>query len=368
MMRIAELETPSLILDLDVLERNVAAMAARARRLGVRLRPHIKTHKCPPIARLQAEAGASGLTVSTLEEARDFLDAGHGDLMWAFPLVLSRLEQARDLARRGILRIVVDSAPAIAALEADPGAWRVWLKVDCGYHRAGVDPAADALVDFARRLARAPRLRFEGILSHSGHAYDAVGHAARAAIAEQERAVMVQARQRIEAAGIACPEVSIGSTPAMTAAERLDGVAEARPGNYVFFDRTQLALGSCRLEDCALTVLTSVVSCPPGADHAVVDAGALALSKDPGPAGHDSMGDVYRAGSPPRLDPDLRLVSLSQEHGKLSRPAEVGTLLRILPNHSCLAVACFDHYICVRGDEVACRWPIQRRRGDAIEP
>jgi len=358
------LPTPSLLLDLDVLERNIAAMAARAAALGVRLRPHWKTHKCIEVARLQARHSAFGGTVSTLEEARAFADAGFDDITWPLPLPLTRLVDARTLARRVTLRVVVDSEPAIAALVRESATWHVWLKVDCGYHRAGVDPDADALIDLAQRIDQAPHLTFDGLLSHSGHAYRAVGREARAAVAEEERQVMVDAKTRIEDAGIAVPAISVGSTPAMTAVEHLEGVDEARPGNYVFFDHTQVALGSCGVEDCALSVLTSVISCPPGADHAVVDAGALALSQDPGArlATPRTMGEVLADGSPMRLDGALRLVSLSQEHGVLNRPVPVGTKLRILPNHSCLAAACFDQYTCIRGGEVIDRWQIRRER------
>ncbi len=359
------LPTPSLLLDLDVLERNIAAMAARAAALGVRLRPHWKTHKCAEVAELQARQGATGGTVSTLAEARAFAEAGFDDITWAFPLPLSRLDEARALARRLTLRVVVDSEETVAALVRDVARWHVWLKVDCGYHRAGVDPESDALVELAKRIDRAPRLTFDGILSHSGHAYRAVGQEARAAVAEEERQIMVDAKDRLEAAGIAVPAVSVGSTPSMTAVEHLEGIDEVRPGNYVFFDHTQVTLGSCGVEDCAATVLASVVSCPPGADHAVVDAGALALSQDAGArlSTTRTMGEVLADRQPAQLDGGLRLVSLSQEHGILNRPVPVGTKLRILPNHSCLAVACFDHYTCVRGNEVMGRWRIRRVRG-----
>lgn len=361
MTRIADLETPALVLDLDVLEANIARMARRAAHLDVRLRPHIKTHKSIEIARLQRGAGARGLTVSTLEEARIFADAGFDDLVWAFPIILSCLDEAATLAIRG-LEVVVDSPRAVDALVDHAGRWRVWIKVDCGYHRAGVDPESDALVDLARRLDASPGLDFRGILTHSGHAYQAIGDIARARIADQERDAMVTARARIEDSGVAVPVVSVGSTPAMTAATDLTGVDEARPGNYVFFDGTQRALGACRLEECALTVLTSVVSCQPR--HAVVDAGALALSKDSGPAGSRSMGEVVPDDAADDLHrEDLHLVSLSQEHGILNRPRPVGTKLRILPNHSCLAAACFDAYVCVRGDRVVDRWRIWRGRG-----
>jgi D-serine deaminase-like pyridoxal phosphate-dependent protein len=357
------LPTPALLLDLDILERNLERMAARAAALGVRLRPHLKTHKCVEVAALQRDRGAAGVTVSTLYEAAVFADHGFDDITWAFPVILSRVEEAIELAARIRLGLVIDSATAVDALAScHPGGepLRVWLKVDCGYHRAGVAPDSDELLALPRAIASADNLHFAGILSHSGHGYDAIGRPQMQAIAEQERAVMVDAAQRIRDAGVPVPEVSVGSTPAMSVVDSLIGVTEARPGNYAFYDYTQCLLGSCEPEDCAVSVLASVVSRMPG--HSVVDAGALALSKDPGPERSAAgMGPVH-AEDGLTLDPDLHLTSLSQEHGIVSRPLPVGTRLRIQPNHSCLTVACFDEYQVVRRGEVVDRWKIWRGR------
>jgi D-serine deaminase-like pyridoxal phosphate-dependent protein len=365
-MRIEDLPTPALLLDLDVLERNLDRMAAKARRLGVALRPHVKTHKCVEVAERQRALGVSGITVSTLHEARVFADHGFDDLTWAFPVILSRLDEVRELARRVTLRVVVDSREALAALEetpADTERLHVWLKIDCGYHRAGADPEAPETLELARRIAGSRTLIFDGILTHSGHAY----HGTReeiAAVAEQERSVMAGFAQKLREEGIEVPAVSVGSTPAMSVVERLDGVTEARPGNYAFYDFTQVALGSCAVADCAVTVLASVVSARPGADRCVTDAGALVLSKDTGPdrPGRPTMGEVFADYSAGVLSEDTRLVSLSQEHGTLSVRMPVGTKIRILPNHSCLTVAQFDEYHVARGGEVVDRWKIWRGR------
>ncbi|HEX9700714.1 MAG TPA: alanine racemase [Acidobacteriota bacterium] len=363
MSSIDGLPTPALLLDLDILERNLERMAARAAALGVRLRPHLKTHKCVEVATLQRDRGAAGVTVSTLYEAAVFADHGFDDITWAFPVILSRLDEAIELAARIRLGLVIDSQAAVDALASRHGVGeplRVWLKVDCGYHRAGVAPDSGELAALPQAIERADNLDFAGILSHSGHAYHAVGRPQMQAIAEQERAVMVDAAQRIRDAGVPVPEVSVGSTPAMSVVASLAGVTEARPGNYAFYDYTQCLLGSCEPGDCAVSVLTSVVSRMPR--HSVVDAGALALSKDPGPEGSAAgMGPVY-AEDGLTLDPDLHLGPLSQEHGIVSRPLPVGTRLRIQPNHSCLTVACFDEYQVVRGGEVVDRWKIWRGR------
>ncbi len=211
------------------------------------------------------------------------------------------------------------------------------------------------------RQADSPRFVFDGILSHSGQAYDAPGADRLRAAAEEERRVMVGCAERLRAAGIEVPGVSVGSTPAMAVTESLEGITEARAGNYVFYDLTQHLLGACELSDCAATVLASVGSSQPGAGHCVIDAGALSLSKDPGPSWAEppSFGRPLEGGA---LDPELRLVSLSQEHGILSAALPVGRRLRILPNHSCLAVPNFERYVLVRGEEVVGSAPIWRGR------
>ncbi len=369
MTYIEALPTPALLLDLDVLEGNLERMSQRAERLGVALRPHIKTHKCIEIAELQRQGGVAGLTVSTLHEARVFADHGFGDLTWAFPLIISRLPEAIDLAARSRLGFVIDSDEALAALSSLPpqeNSLHVWIKVDCGYHRAGVDPQAESTVRLAGDLASSSALIFEGILSHSGDTYHGHDGDEIAAIAEQERIVMVELAERLRSSGIEVQGISVGSTPAMMHVRELDGVTEARPGNYALFDYTQHVLGSCGVEECAATVLASVVSSHAG--HSVIDAGALSLSKDPGPKRADvpSMGRIFQDLESRVLDPDLQVVSVSQEHGIVNRALVVGSKLRILPNHACLTVSCFDEYQVVRGDVVVDRWKIWRGRSRGV--
>jgi D-serine deaminase-like pyridoxal phosphate-dependent protein len=357
-----DLPTPALLLDLDRLERNLQSMADRCRRLGVALRPHLKTHKCVEVAERQRALGASGVTVSTLYEAHVFADHGFTDITWAFPVPLGRIAEARRLAERITLRLFVDGPEGLDALEASGFPFHVWLKIDCGYHRAGLDPTATATIALARRLARCATLRFDGLATHSGHAYNEVGCERIRAVAESERRSVADLRGRLAAEGIGV-FASVGSTPAMSCVERLDGVQEARPGNYAFYDAMQIALGACRPADPAVTVLASVVSSQPGATHCVVDAGALALSKDAGhPGSAPAMGRIYGDYAAGHLRDDAFLTALSQEHGKVSTRLPVGTRVRILPNHSCLTAACFDEYHVVRGAVVGDRWQIWRGR------
>ncbi len=369
---LAETETPCLVLDLDILERNLKRMALRMCQLKVGLRPHFKTHKCPEIAEIQGELQAVGFTASTLEEVRHLQDLGHRDVTLAVPLILNKLPRlcADFLQRPGILRLQVDSPEAVTALEAAladaslPAA-HVWLKVDSGYHRAGVAPASDHALELARRLHDSERIRFDGILSHSGHAYDARGRDEVLRVAEEERRVMVDFAERLRAHGIEVPRVSIGSTPAMSVIESLDGITEVRPGNYVFYDYTQVEIGSCEVSNCALTVISSVISSQPGAEHSVIDAGALSLSKDPGPDRiGTSYGRIFSDYERSELEPETRVVSLSQEHGIVNANLAVGTRVRVLPNHSCLVVPNFEHYLAVRGDRIVDHGRIVRDHDD----
>jgi D-serine deaminase-like pyridoxal phosphate-dependent protein len=367
---VRDLETPALLLDLEVVERNVRHMAERAKRLGVQLRPHAKTHKCVPLSRMQLEHGARGLTVATTVEAEVFARAGVKDITWAFPIDPSHIARVRRLAQQtgATIRVVVDDLETAQALAAST--LHVWLKVDCGYHRAGVDPSSNYALQVARELGRERGLAFDGILSHSGHAYRTTSQQEAAKVAEEERSVMVDFAERLRAEGIPVREISVGSTPAMAAAQRLDGVTEARPGNYVFHDRTMVLIGCCAPQDVGVTVLASVVSHQPGAAHFIVDAGALELSKDVGPTHLNlppAMGAV-------RGHAELTVATLSQEHGliRAASPAaiegrfKVGEKLEIVPNHSCLTVAHFDAYHVVQGmvegRRVVDRWTIERGR------
>jgi D-serine deaminase-like pyridoxal phosphate-dependent protein len=358
-VRIADLPTPALLLDADRLDANLRGMADRARGLGVRLRPHLKTHKCVEVAERQRACGARGVTVSTLYEAAVFADHGFDDATWAFPLILARLDETRRLAERITLRVTVDAPEAVDALEATGHPFHVWLKIDCGYHRAGLDPARPETLALARRLARSGTLAFDGLLTHSGHAYHEPTLEGRRRVAEAERRAVADLRARLAGEGIAV-EASVGSTPGMTAVTSLEGVTEGRPGNYAFYDGMQVALGTCRPEDVAVTVLTSVVSAPMGLDHVVTDAGALALSKDTGGATPPHFGTVLAADGSPI--PSAVVRGVSQEHGMVTAPLKVGDRVRVVPIHSCLTVACHDEYAVVQGDQVVDRWKIWRGR------
>jgi D-serine deaminase-like pyridoxal phosphate-dependent protein len=368
-MNLESLLTPCALVDLDRLERNAAAMSRQARRLGVRLRPHVKTHKCVEAARSQTAGEHGGITVSTLAEARAFAAAGFRDITWAVPTALDRLDECAELVRRtDHFCLLVDHHRAVAELEAYAAAhalrFEVLLEVDCGHHRSGVDPGDPAAIRLAGSIHAAPHLELAGILTHAGQSYRCGNRADAAEVARHERDIMTAFAGRLRAAGVRVEEVSIGSTPTVTAAEDLTGVTEVRPGNYLFFDAFQAAIGSCRLDEVAFSVLATVTGVYPERRELVVNAGALALSKDPGPIHVDpscGFGVVVEAADQQPI-PGLRVISLSQEHGVLrsDRPLDPswqpGSRLRILPTHSCLAAACFDRFHLVRGTEIVDEW------------
>jgi len=345
-------------------------MAKRAKRLGVRLRPHVKTHKCVEAARLQEEAGGSGITVSTLAEARFFAAHGFRDITYAVPIAPARAVEAAQLALQvDRLNLLVDHADTLDAVErAAKVVGRrlpVFLKVDCGYHRAGVSPFAAESVAFAARMATSPHVDFRGVLTHAGHAYACRTRVEVEDVARQERDITVEFAARLRAAGIDVAEVSIGSTPTLSVVDHLEGVTEVRPGNYVFYDAFQAMMGSCRWRDTAFTVLATVVGSYPDRRVLIIDAGALALSKDLGArqVDPDAGYGVVQSADRTCTFANVRIHALSQEHGHMHIegggpvPAfRVGDRLRVIPNHSCLSAALFERYHVVENGVVTGEW------------
>jgi D-serine deaminase-like pyridoxal phosphate-dependent protein len=342
-----DLSTPAVLIDLGVLERNVARMAERARQHGVRLRPHAKTHKIVAIARMQQAAGAVGLSVAKTSEAEVFADAGFDDIFVAYPVVgQDKGRRLVRLAERIRVAVGCDSVEGARTL-AEPFAAAgrvldVMLKVDVGYHRVGVEP--DRAPTVAGQIAELTGLRLRGIFTHAGHAYGEETPEGVSAVAGAEGGTLALVAEALRRAGIPVDEVSVGSTPTARHAMTVSGVTECRPGNYVFHDATQVELGSCRLEDCAMTILATVVSVPaPG--RAVVDAGSKTLSSDPlrpRPGGHGRV-----------LGRRSRIEKLSEEHGVMAvEPGETFRVgeVRILPNHACVVTNLHDRLWGVRGE------------------
>jgi len=366
------LKTPSLILVGEKVKRNAERIGAIAKRLGVRLRPHIKTHKCVEIAPMQTAGFDGAVTVSTLEEARAFAREGFTDFTYAVPIEPGKFADAIELVRSGVkLNLLTDdiSIPAKLDTAATEASVRmgVFVEIDCGDHRSGVDPTTDAAIDIAHAIQDAKSLDLAGLLTHAGHSYGATSLEEIAEIARAERDTMVNIAGRVRAAGIKVQTVSIGSTPTINHIDHLDGIDEVRPGNYIFYDAYQATLGSCDVTDCALSVLTAVVHRNYAQKKVIVDAGAIALSKDRGPIHLDAQCGFGRVLDLDGNDTGLRVAGMSQEHGTIPVADQnlldrlpVGTRLRILINHSCLTAAQYDRYHVVKGTRVVDEWRIHR--------
>jgi D-serine deaminase-like pyridoxal phosphate-dependent protein len=371
-MNLHSLKTPCLLLDVVRVQRNAERMSARIAALGARLRPHVKTHKCVEVARL-ATAGHSGaITVSTLAEARAFAAHGFHDITYAVPIEPGKFAAALALIQSGVqLGLITDDDVVVTRLnEAAQHAGvtvALWLDVDIGYHRCGVEPHMSEAFVIPQRIAEAAHLQFAGIITHAGHSYHARSPEELLAIAQHERDAMKDFAAQLRAAGWDVPAISIGSTPTASVIDALDGVDEVRPGNYVFYDAFQATLGSCSFADCALTVLAAVTHRDRTRRRVAIDAGALALSKDRGPVEFDAACGYGRVLDLAGKELGLRVDSLSQEHGILLVEDEatfdklrVGARVRILANHSCLAAAQHTHYHVLENDHVVDRWEIHR--------
>lgn len=364
------LETPRLILDLDRLEKNCAAMTARCDALGVALRPHLKTAKSIDVARI-ATNGTTGITVSTLREAEHFAGAGYRDILYAATIVPGKLAHAAKIMAMGCdLTLVTDSADVVAAASRFATGHKITLsfliEIDCGEHRSGLPAGSPEIVTLARAIAAAPGLRLRGVMTHAGHSYGPSDPADVVPIAAAERDAAVNAAVAIRAAGLPCDVVSIGSTPTVLYADHLRGVTEVRAGIYMLWDLAQLSRRVCDIEHIAVSVLASVIGHNRAGRSLILDAGALAMSKDIGAnkylpdAGYGYVCDVHTAARLGKLSVDV----VHQEHGTVTVDDDawfdrlpVGSLVRVLPNHACITCAGYEAFDAVRGVEVVGRFP-----------
>ena len=355
---LAGLLTPALLLDERRMLSNINTLRERMSRLGVKLRPHLKTPKSVDVARHLLTDGNGPATVSTLREAEVFFAAGVLDILYAVGIAPQKLPQVQALRAAGCdLTILLDTLEqanaVVAASRASETPIPVLIEVDCDGHRGGVSLADASLIEIGRAIVEGGA-ELRGVMTHAGESYNAVGLDAQAVFAELERKVAVEAAERLRAAGLACPVVSVGSTPTAHAARDLSGVTEVRAGVHVFFDLVMAGIGVCTLDDIALTVLTTVIGHQHGRGRIFVDAGWMALSSDRGTAGQRvDQGYGLVCDVDGRVIPDLIVASTNQEHGIVTlRPGsrhqlphlEVGTRLRILPNHACATASQFDAY------------------------
>jgi len=371
MTTLDQLETPALLLDEAQMDRNIERMRSRLRRLGVAFRPHVKTNKSMDVARRMMETPEGPITVSTLLEAEYFADHGVKDILYAVCIAPNKLDHVAALQARGVrLSLILDSmetARLLAARTRSHGQrFEVLIEIDSDGHRSGLKPDAGALLEIGQYL-EANGIPVKGVLTHAGSSYDCTTPQAIAAMAEQERAAAVHAAKRLREAGIACPVVSVGSTPTALFAEHLEGVTEVRAGVFVFFDLVMAGLNVCRLDEIALSVLATVIGHRPDKGWTLLDAGWMAMSRDRGTAGQavdQGYGLVCDVDGKPLHD--LLLVGANQEHGIMAHRSgkvedavhlPVGTQVRILPNHACSTAAQYPRYeVLGPGQEVTATW------------
>jgi D-serine deaminase-like pyridoxal phosphate-dependent protein len=357
---IDDLPTPALILDRAVLRRNLKRMSDRLREAGIALRPHLKTAKSVTIGRMAVEGHDGRITVSTLAEARYFAQGGFKDILYGVGIVPSKLAAVTELRRQGVnLRVVTDNlsvARAIAAAAKNGDTFSVFIEIDSGGGRAGLPyPKLPGLLDIGRILSDAPNVELAGVMTHAGHSYHESTPEGIARVAEQERQAIVGAAEKLRAVGIACPIVSGGSTPTAMHSRDFSGITEMRPGVYVFNDLDQEFIGSCGAGDLALSVLASVIGHYPHRNQLLIDAGALALSKDiSAQEFQPKVGFGTIVDAPAK---EMAVIACSQEHGFVGSEnplpydnLPIGSRVRVWPNHACITAAAYDRYYVVDSD------------------
>lgn len=354
------IDTPTMAVDEEILHRNIAEMAALAKSHGVNLRPHIKTHKTPEIARLQIAAGANGITCAKIGEAEVMVDAGIDDVLLAYPTVGEiKIRRLLVLMERARMIVALDSHEAAAAvsdaMSVRDRVLEVYVEVDTGQHRAG-QLAGEEAVRLALELARMPGLRLIGVMSHEGHANQQPPETIEGVALDAGRR-LVDTAEKIRGHGIDLSVVSVGSTPAAAYTPTVHGVTEMRPGTYVFKDTTAFRYGVYGPDRCAARILATVVS-HTSREHCIIDAGSKTLSLDLS-KGHPGHGYIV-------TQPGAVIGPLSEEHGvvKLSLDdpdVKIGDRLEIIPNHICPAVNLMEELVIVRDGQVIDTWKVAAR-------
>jgi len=351
-VRVSDLDTPAILVDLDIMERNLRRLSGYAREHGLRVRPHTKTHKIPALARKQIELGAAGLTVAKVGEAEVMLAAQPTDLLIAYPTIGARkLGRLMQVAKQTAVSMSLDSLIVARQLSEAASAHQVEIgalaEVDVGLGRVGVTPG-NALLELVRGIVRLPNLRFDGIAFYPGQvkSLDEEGRQELKNVAQ----LLEEILNDLQRAGFEARIVSGGSTPTLFHSHRLPGLNEVRPGTYIFNDRNTVLSGACKLEECAASILVTVVSTAK-AGQMIIDGGSKTFSSDRPTAGSEvNFGHIVEA-------PQAVFTKMNEEHGfvdlrKADRGFEVGNRVRIIPNHICVAMNLHECVYGIRGDLV----------------
>ena len=360
-MRVSDLDTPALLIDLDIMERNLARVADYARAHDLRLRPHTKTHKIPALGRRQVELGAAGLTVAKVGEAEVMLGAEPPEMLVAYPIIGRRkLDRLMEVARRTRLTVALDSlfvarqlSDAARSAQVNVG---VLAEADVGLQRVGVKPGQE-LVDLSQGIARLPYLTLEGVAFYPGHIKDFSEQGQRDM--EELRATVQAIIAALKGAGLPPRVVSGGSTPTLFHSHEVTGVNEIRPGTYIFNDRNTAAMGACALGDCAASILVTIVSTA-RKGQVIIDGGSKTFSSDRQVGSTEvSFGHVVEA-------PEAVFTKMNEEHGfvdvrRTRGEFTVGDRLHVIPNHICVAMNLHETVYGIRGDQVVETWKVEGR-------
>ncbi len=370
-MRIYDLRTPAVLIDADRFERNLDRMQSAVSARHIRLRPHAKTHKVIDVAQMQIDRGAVGICCAKLGEAEVFAAAGIPDIRLPYPLNPANADRVAALLDSTHLSFIVDDLQVARQWSARMREYDrevdVLVKVDVGFHRCGIDPDRPDAAEIVARVAELPGLTFRGLLSHAGQGYGAASDLEMSAIAAAEARILVELADAAERLGARCEEISVGATPTARFSVQQSGLTEMRPGNYAYYDRTQVGLGAASWSDCALTVLARVVSTP-ASDRLILDCGSKTLTNDLA-RGYGSMPGYGMLFSDLHADaPDNSFVieRLSEEHANVkatqgSHRLKTGDLVRVLPNHSCVVSNLVDAVWMMRSGEHVMEVPVAAR-------
>jgi len=360
---LSSLDTPALLIDLDLVRRNLERMQEKAETYKVTLRPHIKTHKIPQLALMQLSLGACGITAAKVSEAEVMAEAGISDIFIANQIVTKqKLQRLSKLVKKVEVSIGLDSVAAARQLSevfvAAGSTIDYLIEIDSGLNRCGVLPGK-AAVELFKAVDSLPALRFKGIFTHAGQVYGADSLSEVMEISRQESRLMAETAQELDRIGASPQITSVGSTPTMKVWEGHHAINEIRPGNYIFNDAMQAALGVARPEDCALTVLATITS-RPAKTRAVIDAGSKVFSLDKGGHGKEMMRGFGLV-----IGKNAILENLSEEHGIMVLASDedlnIGDQIRIIPNHACTVVNLFDRVYGIKNGEVTEEFQIAAR-------
>lgn len=360
-MQVHELETPAVIVDLDVMEKNLSRMVEYCRRQKIALRPHTKTHKIPELAAQQLALGAAGITVAKIGEAEVMVEAGIRDILIAYPLVgAQKLARLAALTERAAMTVALDSADAAQAISqcvaAHGSEVGVLVEIDVGYKRCGISDEQE-LLNLARKISSLPGLDFRGLMFFPGQFVAPADERARRLTEVND--LLDRVYETFARAGVPVKTVSGGSTPSAYNAHEFHGVNEIRPGMYAFNDRNMLGVGVATESDCALSVLSTIVSTSVRG-RAVIDGGSKTFSSDRYLAGDGRGFGLIKE------DPATEFESLSEEHGHLNtarstRSFKVGDRITVIPNHVCTTINMHDEIYGVRGGMVETVWSVAAR-------